>query len=94
MPLPSLTKQPSENRLYLMDFSPNLATNETIASVSSVVASPVGLTLVGPPTFNGAGAYQQISGGTSGITYKVTFLVLTTLGNTLEGEGNLVVRNI
>lgn len=93
MPIPSLTKQPGENRLYMMDFSPNLALNETIASVTSVVASPVGITLVGPATFNGAEAYQRISGGTSGITYKVTFVVLTTLANTLEAEGNLVIRN-
>lgn len=94
MPIPSLTKQPAENRLYSMNFSPFLAAGETIASVTSVVASPTGLTLVGPATFSDAQAFQRISGGVAGNTYKVTFLVLTTLANTLEGEGNLVLRQL
>jgi hypothetical protein len=94
MSTPSLIKQPAENRLYSMDFSGLLAVGETIAGVSSVVATPSGLTLVGSPSYSGVYAMQRISGGTANTRYKVTFVVTTTAGNTLEGEGYLQVKDI
>ena len=94
MGTPSLVKQPAENRLYSMEFAPLLAHGETIASVSSVVSSPAGLTAVGAPAVSTTQAQQRFSGGTAGVTYKVTFVVVTSASNTLEGEGNLVVRDI
>lgn len=90
---PSLLKQPGDDRVYTMDFAALLASNETINGVTSVVAEPADLSLDGAATFGGTMAQQRISGGTSGITYKVTFVVTTTEGNTIEGEGFLVVRN-
>lgn len=94
MPTPSLIKQPSESRLYSMDFSPMLAHGETIASVTSCVATPVGLTLSGAPAASTVFAHQRILGGTSGVRYTVTFVVLTSLGNTLEAEGILQVKDL
>lgn len=77
-----------------MEFMPLMDADETITSVTSVTALPAGLTLVGVPTFAGTMAQQRIAGGVDSITYKVTFIVVTSKGNTLEGEGNLVVKNI
>lgn len=93
MSTPSLIKQPSDDRIYTMDFAALLASSETINGVTSVTAEPTGISIDGVATFGGTMAQQRISGGTSGITYKVTFIVTTTEGNILEGEGFLVVRN-
>jgi len=89
----SLIKQPSESRLYTMEFAPNLAAGETVTSVSSCTASPAGLTLTGAAA-SGTKATVRISGGTADTTYKVTFVVITSASNTLEGEGYLVVRQL
>ena len=94
MGVPTLIKQPSESRLYTMEFAANLDEAETITGVSSVVAAPSGLTLDGPPGFSGTKATQRIAGGTNGVLYKVTFVVTTSNGNTLEGEGHLRVREL
>lgn len=90
----TLIKQPAESRLYSIDFSPLLAVGETVTGVTSVAATPSGLTLSGSPTYSGAFAQERISGGTTGVRYKVTFTVTTSLSNTLEGEGILSVQNL
>lgn len=94
MRTPTLTKQPAESRLFEMDFAAMLATGETLSSVSSVTAAPAGLTLTGAASASGTSAFQRIEGGTAGVTYRVTFVVVTSNGNTLEGEGNLAVRDL
>ncbi len=77
-----------------MDFSALLAPGENISGVTSVTASPNGLTLSGSATISGLTANQRIAGGTNGTTYKVTFVITTSLGNTLEGEGYLKVEDL
>lgn len=94
MAVPSLIKQPAEDRLYSMNFASMLAPGETISSVSSVVVAPAGLTLSGAASASGTEAFQRISGGTAGQRYKVTFVVVTSSGNTLEGEGYMQVKDI
>lgn len=94
MSTPSLVKQPSESRNFSMDFSALLAPGESLTAVSSVVAVPAGLTLSGAATVSGAVATQRILGGTSGTKYVVTFVVTTSLSNTLEGEGILQVKDL
>lgn len=93
MPVPSLIKQPSESRLFGMDFAARLG-NDELLTVTSVSASPTGLTLSGSPGISGTEATQRIAGGTSGVKYKVTFVVVTAGGNTLEGEGILQVKDL
>lgn len=88
----SFIKQPTESRAYTMDFAPNMSTGETITSVTSVVSTPTGLT-VGSNTISGQRAQVRLSGGTAGIAYNVTFIVVTSLSNTLEAEGILVVTD-
>lgn len=97
MSTPTLIKQPSESRLYTMDFAANCAVGETISSVTSFAAdTPTGATAltVGGASCSGTTASARISGGTDGKQYKVTVLVLTSAGNTLEGEGILQVRDL
>lgn len=91
----TLIKQPSESRLYSMEFAPNLAPGETISSVTSVTADPsTGIDITAVPVASGTQAQQRIAGGTDGVQYKITFVVETSAGNTLEGEGYLTVRQL
>lgn len=89
--LTTLYKQPSESRLYDVDFGANLASTETISSVTSYTATPSGLTLDPAIAIDGSKVQRRISGGTAGTQYKLTVVILTSLGNILEGEGLLVV---
>lgn len=92
MSIETLKKQPSESRLYTMDFSANLTTSETLASVTSVTADVSGLT-IGTPVLGSRSAQVRISGGTADVVYKVTWIVVTSAGNTLEAEGYLRIEN-
>jgi len=88
------TKQPSESRLYSMDFSPNLAESETLSSVTTVTGAPTGLT-IGTAAVDSTTKKAQfrVSAGTAGQSYKITVVVLSSASNILEGEGILVVRD-
>lgn len=94
MSTPSLIKQPGESRLYEFDFSPLLAAGEVLTGVTSVTVTPDGLTLSGSAAYSGATVQQRIAGGTTGTRYVVTVVVTTSLGNTLEVEGILQVRDL
>jgi len=92
--VPSVIKQPAESRLFTMEFAALLATGETLAGVTSVTDDPTGtLTLTGE-TYSGSQASVRIAGGTDGVTYKITFVVTTSAGNTLEAEGLLKVEDL
>jgi hypothetical protein len=99
-----LEKQPSESRLYDMDFSPKMVQGvapEAIASVVSVAqlelqddgtrVATTDLTFPSAATFAAQIAQQRIEVGLDGKTYVVTYIVTTDLGNTLEAEGLLLV---
>lgn len=91
--VPKLIKQPSESRLYTFDFAANMGASESIVSVDSFTAAPSGLTL-GSAAISGKRVQNRISGGTANTNYKITVVVTTDAGNTLEGEANLFVRDI
>lgn len=86
-------KQPSESRLYEFDFSGKMTAAETISSVTSVTPSPASGITVGAPTTSGQVVQVRISSGTADTTYKLTVIVVTSAGNTLEMEGRLHIRN-
>jgi hypothetical protein len=90
----TLIKQPAESRLYSMDFAPNLDVGETLASVVRVTVDRTGLVLNGSPTYSGTKAFQRIESGSAGTNYKITFVITTSSGNTLEAEGYLQVRDL
>ena len=95
-------KQPAEVIEYFFDFTPALNTGDTInAKTYSNVVNVLG-TVAGDsvPTFGtftisaSTGASVPISGGLDTYTYKVTIRVTTTLGETLEHEFLLAVKNL
>lgn len=93
----TLVKQPSESRLFSMDFAALLARGETVSSVSSVSITPTTsspLSTSGAAAVSGTSAQQRLTGGLAGTRYKVTFVVVTSLSNTLEGEGYLHVKDL
>ena len=98
----AVTKRVAESRLYTMDFSnlPEIAAGDTVASVTSVTCTgAVGtggsvsdLTLSNTAVHSGnKGADVRIAAGVDGITYQLSFKVLTTNGYTLVGVGYLYV---
>lgn len=80
-----LTKQPGESRLYDIDFAPLLATGDTLSSVTSVATAQAGLT-IGSPSLATPKVQVRISSGTDGTLYKLTAIVVTTNGDTLETD--------
>jgi len=91
--IPRLDKQPAESRLYTFDFSQLMLTGETVATIDSFTATPSGLTL-GTAVASGQRVQNRISAGVTNTQYKITVVVTTSLGNVLEGEANLFVRDI
>lgn len=86
------TKQPSESRLYDIDFAPLLATGDTIGAVTSVTGTPSGLT-IGSAAISSPLIQFRVSSGLDGILYKITAIITTTGGDTLETEGRLRVED-
>lgn len=85
-----LRKQPSESRIYEFEFAANMTTGESLSGVTSLVTTGSGLT-VGSPAYSGTKVTVRLSAGTTGSRYKLTCVVTTSLGNTLELDGYLDV---
>ena len=94
----TLDKQPSEDRLYDMDFGPRLSVGETLTGAPTMVEETVNQTdgtltstaelTMGTPTVSGEIAQVRISGGVDGVLYKVTFRNAgTSNANLVEAEG-------
>jgi hypothetical protein len=99
----TLRKQPAESRLFDMDFSPRIASAESLIGTPAVSEKTVDqetgektvstdLT-IGTATISGQVAQARISGGLDEVLYEVTFLASTDLGNTVEAEGLLLVQD-
>lgn len=93
----NLPKQASEIRTYSMDFSNLMASDETIATISSVSSELRGggtsdLTL-SSETISGQTVEVTISGGTKAKTYRIEIIITTSGGQTLEGDGLLRIAN-
>ena len=93
-----LYKQPSETRVFHMNFA-NLLGSAEIAGVDSVTVVARGNLGAYAPVSVDSTTYDQsrvaftLSGGTDGEDYKVTVRVASTDGMILEGEGFLYVRD-
>ena len=92
--VPLLIKQPSEDNVYTFEFRQLLADEESISSVTSVSGAPSGLTIGAPTHDSNSKVHVRISGGAADVKYKITAVVTTSLGNTKEGEGYLLVTDI
>lgn len=90
MSTPTVRKQPGDSRLYSMVFSALLARGETVTGVDSVAITPTTASMLvvsGSATYTDTTALVRLEDGLSGQKYKVTIVVSTSAGNTLEGEG-------
>lgn len=100
--LPVLVKQPSESREYDLDFTALLVPGETIAGITSVGSTIMGKVVGSADVSIGSSSITsdslkvrvRISGGTNGEDYKITAVVTTNQGNTVEGEGILRVIDL
>ncbi len=83
-----LEKQPSESDLFNIDFTPKLATGDTVSAIVSTAVTPT----TDPVLTVAAGAIStpvvqhRISGGLDGTLYKITEKITTANGNTLEAD--------
>jgi hypothetical protein len=100
-----LGKHSAASHLFAFDFGPQLASGETLSSVSCAAVS--GLTFGTPAVqgteftdeFTGAtiaaneGCKMRISGGTAGTDYTLTMVGSTSAGNTIPLVCTLQVRD-
>ena len=84
-------QSPNEKKRYVMDFSLDLDTGETISSIVTNVLPPAGAPVSPALVCNGiviAPSGTQyiyyVSGGADGYQYEVQFLVTTSLAKILE----------
>ena len=92
-----LVKYPIEKRNFSMDFSSLMSSTETISSITSVTSEKIGgessdLTIT-DEFIDGQTVTCWIEGGTKAISYRVKFVIVTSLGQILEGDGTLKVTN-
>lgn len=87
-------KSPSENLRYLLDYSLDLATGESLVSIAATITSPTGEVvpalvinnIVLAPAVNGVvnQATYFASVGTNGEGYEVEFLATTSIGQIID----------
>ena len=93
-------KQVAEAVIQQFDFSSDMSAGETIISVVSVVSDNQNLVggsanlTTGSNSAGGTVAQSLVSGGTHLEKYKLTCIVTTSAGQTLETEGFMWVRNV
>ena len=91
----NLKKQPSEVKKFSMDFSNVLESNELIltTNVTSQLYSggTSDISISSVSIVDQTGVSMFISSGTDGSRYRVEVLVSTNTGQTLEGDGILIV---
>ncbi len=91
-------KQPAETLDYDIDFSEFLADGDTLVTVGDppvpspldVAVNPTGLSLGPTVVIDGKRVKQWLSGGTNGVTYKITLTMTSNAGRIKQVE--FVVR--
>ncbi len=90
-----LEKQPSESRLYDIDFAPLLASADSISAIVSTTVTPttVPALSVAAGAISSPKTQHRISAGLDGALYKVTEKITTTNGDSLETDVLLRVED-
>ena len=97
--LPLLIKQPGESRLLDMDFGADMRKGDTVQSVTSSVAANLGNVQdstdvqLSEAVISGSMVQVRVSAGQHLENYKITHVIVTAGGDTLEGDGMLCVRD-
>ncbi len=94
-----VVKQPWEDLVVDMDLTNRMRAGDSISSVDAVVFVNQGkvpgsgdITL-SSGTFSGTIAQVRVSGGQDQENYKLSYRCNTTLGDKIEGDGMLYVRD-
>lgn len=93
--MPFTDKDPSEVVRLGVDFSNLLATGETISTTAVSIRTAAGVSqpsmLSGSPTDSSGIVRQLITGGVAGTSYKLSFTITTSTGQTLIEGADLRV---
>ena len=81
--MPVLYKQPAETKTFFIECSNQLASGDSLASITSVVEATATIT-IGTPAIVGTKVQATYAGGVDGTTYSIVATVVTTNGETLE----------
>ena len=81
-------KSPADVADYYVDWTDFVSADEAISGVT--VTADTGIT-VNVSDYTGKVVRARLSGGTSGTTYNVTFLITTTSGETFSVTKRLIV---
>lgn len=101
MNLGRFLKQPAETLDYDIDFTEFLADGDSLVtagdppvpSPKDVVVSPSGLTLGPTVVIGGKKIKQWLSGGTDGVTYKITITATSNAGRVKQVEFTVRVKD-
>ena len=80
-----LYKQPSETKIYAIEFANQLASGDSLASITSVTESTGDITITST-AISGTTVQATYASGTDGTTYTITAIVVTTNGETIETD--------
>ena len=85
-----LYKQPSEAKVYSIEFADQLATGDSLSAITSITESTGDITIAGE-TIVGTLVQATFSGGDNGTTYHIECIVTTSDGETIEVDVYLSV---
>ena len=91
MKLGTKTKQPGERRSYTINYDDAMTDDDTVLTAVLKTAPPVELT-VNQITVISPRVRFFVSGGTDGVSYKLTFVVTTNDGVVFEDEVTIKVK--
>jgi hypothetical protein len=92
------TKQPSIKRRLPFDLSTSMITGDTIASYEAKIFDAAGddlsATMIAGSTNTTTIVYAWVQGGTSGMVYFLRIKITTTMGEIIEDDLAVVVREL
>jgi len=91
MKLGTKTKQPGERRSYTINYIDAITSDDTVMTATLKTAPPVEL-VVDQITVISPRVRFFVAGGTDGMSYKLTFVVVTNDGLTFEDEVTIKVK--
>jgi hypothetical protein len=95
---PSWTKQPSEKRRLAFDASRALITGDTIASYEAKIFDAAGVdlsaTMIAGSSNTDTLIYVWVQAGTTGLVYFLRVRITTTLGEIIEDDLAVNVREV
>jgi len=80
-----LYKQPSEAKIFYIEFSNQLDTGDSLSTLTSVLETTGGITIASK-SIVGTTVKATYSGGTDGTTYAIVAIVVTADGETIESD--------